>query len=480
MEKRRALIVDDSKTAQIRLSKILARFDLAVDTVLSAEEALDYLSYRQPDVIFLDHHMEGMDGLQALKIIKSNPKTAMIAVIMYTSEQGDVYVGQARALGAIDILGKGILKHDNLEKVLTPLGITATDDQASTVSSEHSYLAKNQTDHPPTNLTEKHTVPAAAEQLLQLQNQVQQHHQQLQQQMDYLFDINITKLRQEIEDNTRLLLRRLMKERQQKPSSNLNANDSTTEALEPINKQTIVDSPTTPSTPKIPTLMLMAILLMLILLGYQFYNNNNQLQALNTRLETLATQNNSAAILTQPFSEQKSLSPIQKVEEVLTTNNNPRILLDDLAWAININPEIPFGRVALDDNAINMVGELLAVLTTSQFTGKVFFDVHTGNYCVVADSAGQWVLPTPETNLSDCLFLADQKPVIDDFASAEFLTYIDNVDELTNSTITAEVFSQGYLEPKEPYPTVTTATTAGEWNTAAQKNNRLAISLAFE
>ena len=119
----RVLIVDDSKTAQFRLKKMLARFDLDVDTALSAEEALGYLSYQMPSVIFMDHHMEGMDGLEALKIIKANPSTAMIPVIMYTAEQGDVYTGQARALGALDILSKEVIKPSNLERVLSSLGI---------------------------------------------------------------------------------------------------------------------------------------------------------------------------------------------------------------------------------------------------------------------------------------------------------------------------------------------------------------------
>ena len=42
--------------------------------------------------------MPGIDGSRALQIIKSNPDTAMIPVIMYTSKSGDVYTGQARAL----------------------------------------------------------------------------------------------------------------------------------------------------------------------------------------------------------------------------------------------------------------------------------------------------------------------------------------------------------------------------------------------
>jgi len=123
----RVLIVDDSKTAQIRLRKMLTQYDIIVDVSFSAEEALGYLSYRHPAVIFMDHHMEGMDGFEALKIIKANPKTAMIPVIMYTAQKGDVYVGQARALGALDILSKEAIKPSNLQRVLSSLKILPKD-----------------------------------------------------------------------------------------------------------------------------------------------------------------------------------------------------------------------------------------------------------------------------------------------------------------------------------------------------------------
>ena len=130
MAARRALIVDDSRTAQVRLKKMLLKYQLEVDTAKSAEEALSYLSYQMPSVIFMDHLMEGMDGFEALKIIKSNPDTAMIPIIMYTSKSGDVYVGQARALGAIDVLSKDVIEPANIEKVLRGISILSQDKPA--------------------------------------------------------------------------------------------------------------------------------------------------------------------------------------------------------------------------------------------------------------------------------------------------------------------------------------------------------------
>ena len=105
---RSALIVDDSRTAREGLRRMLADHELRVETAESAEAALEYLIAHRPDVIFMDHMMPGMDGFQAVKAIKENPATATIPVMMYTSQSGELYVGQARALGAVGVLPKQI------------------------------------------------------------------------------------------------------------------------------------------------------------------------------------------------------------------------------------------------------------------------------------------------------------------------------------------------------------------------------------
>src|SRR4051812_3984728 len=118
MNPSQVLIVDDSKTAQHLLKRMLQKYHLKIDVVSSAEEALAYLSYNHPAVIFLDHQMTGMTGMEALKTIKASPHTALIPVVMYTSQQDDVFVSQAIALGAQDILAKGAMQPSNLERVL--------------------------------------------------------------------------------------------------------------------------------------------------------------------------------------------------------------------------------------------------------------------------------------------------------------------------------------------------------------------------
>ena len=108
MGQKRALVVDDSKSARVILSRMLEKYDIEVDMAESAEQAIEYLRHDRPDAIFMDHLMPGMDGLQAVKTIKSNPQTAMIPIMMYTSQEGELYVGQARALGAMGVLPKQV------------------------------------------------------------------------------------------------------------------------------------------------------------------------------------------------------------------------------------------------------------------------------------------------------------------------------------------------------------------------------------
>ena len=117
---KRALIVDDSKTARAFLARMLEKHGIEADSAESAEDALDYLSSRRPDVIFMDHQMSGMDGLQAVKLIKTEPRTATIPIMMYTSQEGELYLGQARALGAMGVLPKQFV-HADVSKVLYQL-----------------------------------------------------------------------------------------------------------------------------------------------------------------------------------------------------------------------------------------------------------------------------------------------------------------------------------------------------------------------
>lgn len=138
-----ALIVDDSRLACKVMANMLASMEIKSAAVYSAEDALEFLQNRIPDVIFLDHTMPGISGLELIKLIKRNPKLSKVPVLMYTAKEGKVYAERAKELGAIDVLPKGLEKK-SLSKALGKIGLITNPNDAdqppSTVKDKTSEL----------------------------------------------------------------------------------------------------------------------------------------------------------------------------------------------------------------------------------------------------------------------------------------------------------------------------------------------------
>lgn len=125
-----ALVVDDSKSARFALRKFLEGFGYKVDTAESAADAYRQLAGRLPDVVFLDHIMPGVDGFEALKVIKSDPLSAKVPVVICSSNEGEDFVHQARLRGATDVLQKPP-SPEQIAGVLANLGSADVDLQLS-------------------------------------------------------------------------------------------------------------------------------------------------------------------------------------------------------------------------------------------------------------------------------------------------------------------------------------------------------------
>ena len=135
-----ALIVDDSKSARMMLQRLLEKMNVVASAVESAEEALQFLEERHPDVIFMDHMMPGMDGLEATQTIKNNPKTSTIPTIMYTSKNDDDgYRSLAESHGASGVLAKPA-NQQAIMSVIDSLNDQAANDGPAEVEAPSQYL----------------------------------------------------------------------------------------------------------------------------------------------------------------------------------------------------------------------------------------------------------------------------------------------------------------------------------------------------
>ncbi|NVJ51984.1 MAG: response regulator [Gammaproteobacteria bacterium] len=118
MDDKIALIVDDSKAACAVLGRLLKRFSINSHAVHSAELGLEYLKQHKPAIIFMDHSMPDMDGLEAVAIIRQQVDFATIPIYMFTAKSGHEYHEQVADAGANGVVSK-TLEMQALKQVLT-------------------------------------------------------------------------------------------------------------------------------------------------------------------------------------------------------------------------------------------------------------------------------------------------------------------------------------------------------------------------
>lgn len=106
MAKERILVVEDEEDILELVRFNLSREGYHVMGAASGEEAWKLASSELPDLIVLDLMLPGIDGLEFTKIIKNDPKTKDIPIIMLTAkgEESDIITGLE--LGADDYITK--------------------------------------------------------------------------------------------------------------------------------------------------------------------------------------------------------------------------------------------------------------------------------------------------------------------------------------------------------------------------------------
>lgn len=104
----RVLVVDDILANVKLLEARLSAEYFEVLSAFSGKEALDICERERVDVVLLDVMMPGMDGFEACKRLKSNPKTHHIPVIMVTALDQPSDKIQGLESGADDFLTKPV------------------------------------------------------------------------------------------------------------------------------------------------------------------------------------------------------------------------------------------------------------------------------------------------------------------------------------------------------------------------------------
>ncbi len=115
----RALVVDDNSINLIITQSVLEEYDVVVDTVLSGEEALKNVQELAYDIIFMDHMMPKMDGVETTQHIRAlaDDRFSVVPIVALTANAvGDVRSEFLKA-GMNDFLSKPLIIKE-LERVL--------------------------------------------------------------------------------------------------------------------------------------------------------------------------------------------------------------------------------------------------------------------------------------------------------------------------------------------------------------------------
>jgi len=441
MTEKKALIVDDSKLAQFVLKKMLNNHKLLVDSAESAEEALGYLTHQKPDVIFMDHTMPGMDGLQALKVIKSNPDTATIPIMMYTSQDDGVYLSEARALGAVDILPKQ-LKPVELEKVLQKLNLIG----------QHEALE---------------TAPRAVNDVA---TPIQFSANQKTSGNDHESDNEaLSKLVQDAEaalekETLKQFVKQQLSKQQQHFATLLKTINSKLDDISPQKQttlETLLEDEYTRQPAKNTLWWPIALCVTLVVFGGLYFQLNQTLSEL----------------------QQKPLPALPVSSTASESNNNNDTLVNNplkasttllaaLENTLNIGNDIPYGTPLLGDITLQKLFNLIVLLNEADFYGEINVVVHSGNFCLTSNSAGELVLPEQQASMSSCQVI---EPItdIEQTTTPELSQFIGNVNDDPGNNFLITLETRGGSEPVASYPSISTLTTAGQWNQAAQRNRRV-------
>lgn len=100
------LVVDDHEEIREALSEILEEEGHDISQAVDGLDALEAINKSRPDVVLLDIAMPGMDGLETLQRIKSQPELADIPVIMVTAQGDRQNMVKAVQLGVRDYVTK--------------------------------------------------------------------------------------------------------------------------------------------------------------------------------------------------------------------------------------------------------------------------------------------------------------------------------------------------------------------------------------
>ena len=107
MSKPTVLVIDDMHLSLISLITLLQE-DYNVFAAISGQEGIDIAKKTSPDIILLDVVMPEMDGYEVISVLKNDPETGHIPIVLVTAKDDPNDEVKGLLLGAVDYITKPV------------------------------------------------------------------------------------------------------------------------------------------------------------------------------------------------------------------------------------------------------------------------------------------------------------------------------------------------------------------------------------
>lgn len=116
------LVIDDSRVIRKVARRILEDIGFMVDEAEDGAVGLDMCRSSMPEIIFVDSLMPNLDGVGFMKALRRETVGPVPKMILWTTENDESQVIQARAAGAADVMLKPFDK-ETIEGHLAAIGV---------------------------------------------------------------------------------------------------------------------------------------------------------------------------------------------------------------------------------------------------------------------------------------------------------------------------------------------------------------------
>ena len=121
--RKRVLIIEDDDDVAKILSLLLKTLDVDVLVADDGMTGFQMARDEKPDLVLVDIHLPGMNGLEVIRSIRATPKLAGLPLIVITGNSTVEYIKETARMGADDFLVKAnVLAGDGLDRIRKFLG----------------------------------------------------------------------------------------------------------------------------------------------------------------------------------------------------------------------------------------------------------------------------------------------------------------------------------------------------------------------